>query len=73
MKKLYNGYGEIRGYEYNNKYLLKHYTWGNKYSWIIADKDYIAIMSCEIGKLLDNGNIKFVDNFKIGMKELGLK
>ena len=70
MRKLFNTDGEVRGYELNGKYLLKHYTWGNKYSWMIADKDYYAIMSCELNKLLDNGNIRFVDNFKEGKEEL---
>lgn len=70
LKKLYDTDNDIRGYEFNNKYLLKHYTWKNQFNWIIADKDYYSIMSCEFNKLLDNGNVKLVDNFKEGKEIL---
>ena len=71
LKKLYDGDNDIRGYEFNNKYLLKHYAWGNYiFDWIIADKDYYSITSCEFNKLLDNENVKFVDSFKEGKEIL---
>ncbi len=70
MKKLLDTDNKVRGYEHNGKYLLKHYTWGNKFDWIISNKDFIKIMSCEITDLFDNGTIKFVDSFKQGKEEL---
>ena len=58
------------GYKLGEWYLLKHYTWGNKYNWFIAKELYVAIMSCEIGKLLDENKIEFVSSFKEGKQKL---
>lgn len=60
--------GDVRGYKIGDYYLLKHYTWGNKYNWIISKEDFYAIMSCEVGKLFDEKRIEFVPSKKDGIE-----
>ena len=61
----------VEGYNLGNYYLLKHYSWGNKYSWILSKK-CTTYMNCEFNKAFDNGEIKFVGSCKHG-KELLMK
>lgn len=73
LEKIYwNNCGEkeLRGYKLGDLYLLKQYTWGNKYSWVISKEYFLHIGSYEIGKLYDEGKIIFVDSCKEGKEYL---
>ena len=63
---------ELIGYKLGDLYLLKNYTWGNTYDWVISKEKFIHIGSFEMGKLLDEGKIILVNSCKEG-KELLLK
>jgi len=60
--------GEVRGYKLGNYYLMKHYYYGNQYSWLVCKEDrntwgyslydlinkgeVISVYSCKKGKEL---------------------
>ena len=69
-EKLYTGDGEnLRGYKIGNYYLLKHYTWGNKYEWLVSIENN-TYMECEIMEALENKKCFFVDSFKDGLEKI---
>lgn len=68
IKKIEDYCGEI-GYKLGNYFLIKHYTWGNSFDWIIS-KENKHYMSCEIQKETDLGNVIFVDSCKEGKERL---
>lgn len=68
IEKIESYCGET-GYKLGNYFLIKHYTWGNNYDWIISKEDK-HFMSCEIQKEVDLGNIIFVNSCKDGKNKL---
>lgn len=63
--------GEVRGYSLGDKKLVKHYGWGNTYSWVIAGRDVsVAVMDCDFWKQYDRGEIELVESCKLGKERL---
>lgn len=66
VEKIKSSY--IEGYTLGNYYLLKNYTFGNKYSWILS-KECTYYGSYESDREYEQGNIKYVGTCSNG-KEL---
>lgn len=70
IEKLYDYDGQIDGYKLGDYYLMKLYTWGNHYEWIINKTGENHYYTCEFDKKLDNGEVILCDNFKQGKQKL---
>lgn len=70
MNKVYDYDGDLIGYEFNGYYLMKHYTWGNSYSWIINQTGEYVYCHCEFSRAYDRGEVIPVGNFKEGKAKL---
>lgn len=68
--KLYDEDGIIAGYKLGDYYLMKHYTFGNNYVWIINRTGDNFYLNCEICDLIENGKIILCENFKDGKQKL---
>lgn len=63
--------GDVRGYSLGENKLVKHYGWGNSYSWVIAKKNIsVGTMDCDFWKQHDNGEIEIVSSCKAGKERL---
>lgn len=71
-EKIYYTDGKLKGYKIGNYYLLKHYTWGNKYDWLVSTKN-IVYMACELMDAIQKKECFFVDSFKIGVEIINKK
>jgi len=62
----------VRGYALGDYKLVKHYDWGNSYSWVIAKRDTrVATMSCEFWRQVERGDIvEFPTSCKAGKERL---
>ena len=68
-EKVRTSTGEVKGYKIGDWYLIKQYNYfGSGYSWYISKEDHGQIMSCVIGRLLDNKEIEFVESMKDGTR-----
>lgn len=70
MKRLYDSENDVRGYELNGKYLLKIYYSNYGYNWVVSNRDFLYIMSCDYDRLKEEGTITIVHSFKEGKKIL---
>lgn len=61
---------DIRGYKLGDWYLLKHYTWGNQYSWFISKECIMHMASYEWGKYYDTGRVEYVLSCREGKQIL---
>lgn len=62
--------GEVRGYKLGHHYLLKHYTWGNNYEWIINTTGKFFYYNWEFENAWRNGEIELVNSCKAGKEKL---
>lgn len=72
LEKLYH-FGdnkEVKGYKFGEYYLMKHYGWGNSYSWIINKTGENFYTSNEFSRAYDNGEVITVGSFKQGKQKL---
>ena len=69
---LRDGWGDVRGYSLGDYKLVKHYTWGNSYEWVIAKRDTrVATTHCECWRQFDNGDIlEIANSCKTGKERL---
>ena len=56
--------GDVRGYRLGDYYLMKHYTWGNSYEWIINDNGQTHYYTYEGDKF------ETMPSFKAGVEVL---
>ena len=70
MNKVYDGYGELIGYEKCGFYLMKHPTFGNHFGWIINKTGQSFYHNCEFSEALDNGEVIIVSSFKEGKAKI---
>lgn len=68
--KMRDDEGNITGYNLGDYYLLKMYSWGNDYEWVLSQEEEYPIYHHERQKKIENGDLVFVDSFKEGMQKL---
>lgn len=71
MRKVKGYDGTTIGYETNGWYLLKRYTWGNYYDWVITqDKRDRQCFMVEFDKKLENKQVRIANSYKQGIEEI---
>lgn len=72
-EKLYTTDGEsLRGYKIGDYYLLKQYTWGNKYNWIVTIQEY-SYFNCELMDAIERKECFLVESMKDGIELINKK
>lgn len=72
VEYLPDGTREILGYKVKGKelYLMKHYTWGNNFSWIINTDGTQHYYEHEFSKAVENKEVILCSSFKDGKQKL---
>lgn len=70
FEKIYDWDGEVRGYKLGDFYLMKHYHWGNNYSWIINKTGDTFYFGYEWDKAVRSGEVEMVLTCKQGKERL---
>lgn len=68
--KIYDCDGDVRAYKLGEWYLVKKYTWGNEYCWIINKTGRSYTFNSEYFEAYDKGEIEPVLNCKQGKARL---
>lgn len=68
--KVYDCDGYLNGYKMGEYYLMKHYTWGNKFDWIINKTGDTHYYEGEFWDKVDLKEVILCENFKDGKMKL---
>ena len=63
--------GDVRGYALGEYKLVKHYGWGNSYSWVIVKRaNDVAAADCDFWRQYNNNELEIVSSCKSGKERL---
>ena len=60
----------VQGYKLGSHYLVKVYSWGNNYDWVINQTGQISYFEGEFSEALANGEVELVSSCKEGKERL---
>ena len=64
FEKIYDDDGVVSGYKCGELYIMKHYTWGNRYEWIVNKDGANHYFTCEFDKFVENGEVILCESLK---------
>lgn len=68
--RLYDDYGYVSGYKCGKYYIMKRYTWGNAYEWIINKSGRCHYFEHEFWDEIESGRVILCENLKIAKQKV---
>ena len=62
--------GDVRGYKLGDRYLMKIYTWGNTYYWVVNKDGRRHYSQVEFSNAIASGEVEIVESCKAGKQRL---